>query len=72
MPSRKDPTSKRLFELFKNARMISSAKIFNAMFSPSGLTLDDLLFLDKAIGSNTFMSALILNQDKDEDACLSG
>jgi hypothetical protein len=45
MPSRRDPTSKRLFDQFKQTRLVNSRKLYESLFLESGKDYDKIFDL---------------------------
>src|SRR5262245_32232350 len=59
MPSRKDPTSQRLFDLFEQTRLVNRRKVFEALLSEPGKNYDQVFdFKDDdvflVVARNTF------------------
>jgi len=67
MPSRKDPTSKRLFDQFRQTRLVNGRKVFESLLSQPGKTYDQIFNLeDDRIYLYMARKALHLTNSKDD------
>jgi hypothetical protein len=67
MPSRRDPTAKRLFDQFKQTRLVNGRKIFDSLLSQPGKSYDQIFNLeDDRIYLYIARKALHLSGTKDD------